>query len=114
MPTPPAPAAPVAPPAAPVPPAPSTSSGQVAPAAAATSHGGVGAAIGIALVVLLVAAGGAYFFYMQLGQEQKAADAGQLAPAAPDPNSTEGIEADLNATGNASSDADLDSLEGSL
>ena len=111
MPTPPAPAAPVAPPAAPVPP---VAPPVAPPAPAAASHGGVGAAIGIALVVLLVAAGGAYFFYMQLGQEQKAADAGQLAPAAPDPNSTEGIEADLNATGNASSDADLDSLEGSL
>lgn len=77
-----------------------------------------GAIIGIIIIVAILAAGGAYFFYTQ-GQQQPATDqtgtAATTEQVAQTPaDSTDTIEADLNATATTSSQGDLDSLNQAL
>lgn len=101
----PMPAAPTPPPASPVPPAPGNSGGSWGPL------------VGIAVIVLLLAAAGLYFFLMQpqpqapiLPNNDTQAVEQQTAPQ----DSVGAIENDLEATHSQSLEGDVNALEGSF
>ncbi len=90
------------------------------PAAPAPKSGNIGPLAAAVVIVLLLAAGGMYFFYTQQverdaatgPQNQEVTSATQSQTTAPD--STDAMEAELNATQTGGSDADLQGLNDSL
>lgn len=90
------------------------------PATPNPRSGNIGALAAAVVIVLILAAGGFYFFHMQ-SQRQAAADAaaqqagerqGAAAPAQSD--STDSIQADLNATQTSGADQDVTNLDNAL
>lgn len=100
---------------------PPTNSAPAAPTPAPKASGSWGSLIGIGLIVLLLAAGGAYFLWMQ--KFAPATDLSQTATTTPEAaqptagarsNPDAAIESDLNAAASGSSQADVDSLNQAL
>jgi len=75
--------------------------------------GNVGPLIAAVVIVVLLAAGGFYFFYTQQQQPDTSAQAAAQNETAQN-DSTESIEADLNATQTSGTDQDVSSLNDAL
>jgi len=86
----------------PFPQSPSPSSGNIGPLAAAV------------VIVLLLAVGGFYFFSTQEGPSAQIEDQGAQSGASAQNDSTDSIEADLEATQTGGGEGDVDNLDSAL